>query len=525
MSPEQAAGRTEEVSQASDIYSLGATLYSLLTGKEPFEAKEIGTVLEKVRKGEFIAPRTWNRSVPPALNAVCLKAMKLSPGERYPSCATLASDLEHWLADEPVTAFREPWTARSARWIKRHRGVAAGSAALLAALIVGLAAGTMILSTANIRIESQRAETVRQLYVSQMNLAQRAWDDNNVGRAREIGKFLGHDGAVLCVVFSRDGRQIITGSKDETIRIWDVATQRTMRILRGHSGNAECLSLSADGMRLASCSNDATVRVWGMATGQEVYTLKPDARVYSVSFGPDSLRLAAGCDSGRSNQPAGVAVWDARPLTDELRAELTSPDLQARIAAQKLVESLFATRLLKADVLEAIRMGSKNSETVRTIALDVAERWPVDPTDLNNRSWSVVKQTKLPIDQYQLALRYIEAACEQAPEIGYLLNTLGIAQYRVGDYMKAMETLSRSDELNIPAFEGSIPADIAFLAMTQHHLGHADEAARFLRQLRQLLESDRWKSDAESQAFLKEAEELIPASTAAPAEANLPTVP
>jgi serine/threonine-protein kinase len=138
MSPEQAAGRLEELGPASDVYSLGATLYCLLTGKAPFEGRDVGEVLRKVQKGEFPPPRQVKREVPPALEAVCLKAMALRPQDRYPTARALADDIEKWLADEPVSAWREPLRLRAGRWARRHQtGVAACAAGLLVALLAG----------------------------------------------------------------------------------------------------------------------------------------------------------------------------------------------------------------------------------------------------------------------------------------------------------------------------------------------------------------------------------------------------
>jgi eukaryotic-like serine/threonine-protein kinase len=162
MSPEQSEGRIDEIGPASDVYSLGATLYTLLTGKDPFESPVIGVILGKVQTGDFVPPRELNRSVPAALNAICLKAMKLSPKDRYPSCAALANDIEHWLADEPVGALKDPISDQAIRWIKRHRAVAAATAALIAAIVVSLTIGTALLSRANSEIKAVAAEAQKQ---------------------------------------------------------------------------------------------------------------------------------------------------------------------------------------------------------------------------------------------------------------------------------------------------------------------------------------------------------------------------
>ncbi len=138
MPPEQAAGRLDELGPASDVYSLGATLFCVLTGKSPFTDPTVGAVLQKVQRGEFPPPRQVNPKVPPALNAVCLKAMALRPEDRYPTAPALVHDIEKWLADEPVSAWREPWRVRAGRWARRnHTLVAATVAGLLVAILAG----------------------------------------------------------------------------------------------------------------------------------------------------------------------------------------------------------------------------------------------------------------------------------------------------------------------------------------------------------------------------------------------------
>jgi tetratricopeptide (TPR) repeat protein/tRNA A-37 threonylcarbamoyl transferase component Bud32 len=139
MSPEQAEGRLDLMGPASDVYSLGATLYCLLTGQPPFTRGELPDVLEQVRRGGFQRPRQVKPSTPPALEAVCLKAMALKPADRYGSAEELAAEVEHWLADEPVKAYREPMAARASRWMRKHPAAVAVMAAvlLLAAPLAG----------------------------------------------------------------------------------------------------------------------------------------------------------------------------------------------------------------------------------------------------------------------------------------------------------------------------------------------------------------------------------------------------
>ena len=140
MSPEQAAGELERLGPASDVYCLGATLYCLLTGKPPFGGDDIGALLRAVNQGDFPPPRQLDARIDKALEMICLKAMARKAPDRYQSAKALADDVERWLADEAVTAWREPWTVQARRWIARNRS-------LVGAVVIAAPVAIVSLST------------------------------------------------------------------------------------------------------------------------------------------------------------------------------------------------------------------------------------------------------------------------------------------------------------------------------------------------------------------------------------------
>lgn len=162
MSPEQAAGRLDKVGAASDVYSLGATLYTLLTGQPPVTGPDLASILLKVQTGDFPRPRQIKPSIPPPLEAICLKAMAAKPEGRYPTPRFLSDDLEHWLGDEPVSAYPEPWTMRAQRWLRRHRTLATGAMTAILVAAVGLALATGLLTAAHERERSAKVEALHQ---------------------------------------------------------------------------------------------------------------------------------------------------------------------------------------------------------------------------------------------------------------------------------------------------------------------------------------------------------------------------
>ncbi len=137
MAPEQAAGQRERIGPRSDVYSLGAILYELLTDRPPFLAASPLDTLVQVLESEPERPRQLNFRIPPALELICLKCLEKAPEQRYASAAALAEDLEHFLSREPVEAQPPTQWRRLRRWASREPALAArlGALAVLAAII------------------------------------------------------------------------------------------------------------------------------------------------------------------------------------------------------------------------------------------------------------------------------------------------------------------------------------------------------------------------------------------------------
>jgi WD40 repeat protein/tRNA A-37 threonylcarbamoyl transferase component Bud32 len=346
MSPEQAAGDWAHVGTASDIYGLGATLYVLLTGQPPFQDLELREVLDQVRRGAFQSPRQRLRHVPPPLEAICLKAMARDPAGRYPTALALADDLEHWLADEPVRAWREPVRIRVRRWLTRHPRLVTAAVVAVAALAL-LAGVTAFLSMARERERWQRLLAQKELEVAdresysyRINRASRDWWGSEFSQAQQrladckpelrhwewyhlqrccspadLLTLHGHTSEVWAVAFSPDGLRLASASLDHSVRVWDPGTGKLLLRLTGHTAPVWTAAFSPDGRRLATGSDDGTVRLWDAGTGRELSVVQRDAgEVMDCCFSPDGRHLAVAVARGRQ-QPTGkttgiVKVWD-----------------------------------------------------------------------------------------------------------------------------------------------------------------------------------------------------------------------
>lgn len=136
MAPEQAAGRSAEVTPRSDVYGLGAILYEMLTGRPPFRENTPLDTLVQVLESEPTPPRKHHPHLPPELEMICLKCLEKSPENRYPSARALADDLERFLKGETVEARPQGFLQRLRRWARREPALATRLGALAVSAVV-----------------------------------------------------------------------------------------------------------------------------------------------------------------------------------------------------------------------------------------------------------------------------------------------------------------------------------------------------------------------------------------------------
>jgi tetratricopeptide (TPR) repeat protein/serine/threonine protein kinase len=231
MSPEQAAGRLDLLGPASDVYSLGATLFCLLTGEAPFPRPGedgVGPLLCRVEQGAFPRPRQVNAEVSRSLEAICLKAMARRPQDRYATVEALGQDVQRWLAGEPVSAWPEPLAVKAGRWVRKNRVLAtAAAAALLVAVVLGTGGG--------VYLQQQRDRAGKQ---AEMGLAQAA-DLREASRFADARALLGHVRGWTRQAGDRDlDSQLDQAEKDLALaRDLDRVRQEAAALVRGQFGD------------------------------------------------------------------------------------------------------------------------------------------------------------------------------------------------------------------------------------------------------------------------------------------------
>jgi WD40 repeat protein len=375
----------------------------------------------------------------------------------------------------------------------------------------------------------------------------------NADTGREILSLPRLEGLVTRIAYSPDGSRLAAASLDGSVKVWDAVTGETCLALRGRTGAVHGLTYSPDGRRLVTAAGgrskageqlSSEVKLWDALTGQEILSLRGGlSQECRVAFDRGGRRLAA---SGREV----VTIWEGVPLDEELAEQRQaanlvnflfgqSPapeDVSARVRdypvsdavrqqaltlvepvwrnrvrqeAEEKVADLFSKPLFRSEVLARLRADPGLSEPVRQEALALAERWVEHLQTLNAASRAVAARPGAEPAAYRLALQRAEIPCRLMPFEGSYQTTLGMAQYRLGKYQEALNTLTHADDLNQAAEGDSVPADLAFLAMTRFQMREKERAQASLTQLRETLQKTNWARDEEAQRLLKEAEALL----------------
>jgi WD40 repeat protein/tRNA A-37 threonylcarbamoyl transferase component Bud32 len=368
MAPEQALGDAP-VGPPADIYALGAILYTLLTGRPPFQGVSPLHTLEQVRREEPVTPGRLQPRIPRDLETICLKCLEKAPVRRYGTAGEFADDLERFLRHEPIRARRASMTEVALAWARRHKTLALA----LGAVMLSLSAAAAFASVAAVQKEAERrrardaesaaidarraAEAERDralgnLYIARTNLTGQAvdapsgmvqvaqlfaeWrgrDLRSVPRGWEWFYYLtlagrseltlrGHVLDVAALAWSPDGARLATGGFDRSIRLWDAATGKQVAAFLV-PGGVLGLGWRPDGRRLASADYPSrSVSIWDPATGTLARTLTGHkAEVWTVSWNPDGRRLASADRAGR------VIIWKEnsdRPILELNAATETS---------------------------------------------------------------------------------------------------------------------------------------------------------------------------------------------------------
>ncbi len=334
MAPEQAQGRQRDVGPASDVYSIGALLYHLLTGRPPFQAAALSEVLRQVIATDPVPPRLLNTDIARDLETICLKCLEKDAPRRYPTAQTLAEELGRFLRSEPILARPLGRVAKAAKWCRRNPLPAAALGVALFSLTVGLAG----IAWEWYRAEAESLVARRHAYAADMKEAQRALDENNLGRALELlnrhrpaeqlgsrqrratdlrgweWRYLwcrcqGEERSTLCrysnfvsaLAFSADGQWLAVRHGAGTISLWDTVAGRPKREMAGNDWE-EDLAFSPRGNLLAwgrfDPNGHPVLSVLDADAQKEMVSFVLPGGLRSVAFSPDAGQLAALSEDG-----------------------------------------------------------------------------------------------------------------------------------------------------------------------------------------------------------------------------------
>jgi serine/threonine protein kinase len=301
MPPEQARGDISGLGSWTDIYSLGAILYELLTGRPPIEGETPALTVMKILSDEPLPPSHWRSGLARDLDTICLKCLEKDPRRRYAGAAELAEDLRRYQAGEPISARPIRIWERIWRWCRRQP-LAASALASTGALGLTLLT-TVVLYNAQLReslnrekrLAEERREQLVELHVSiavrEMDsgdsFAALLWfteamrlDEANENHRRQILEILEHvpwlmkvglcEGEVLASRFTADDCWLAALLPDHSIRVWDVTASKYASPRLEHPAEVVLADFSPDGRYLATATVDGSIRLWRLENGQRI---------------------------------------------------------------------------------------------------------------------------------------------------------------------------------------------------------------------------------------------------------------
>jgi serine/threonine protein kinase len=316
MSPEQARMLRLPVDHRTDIYSLGVTLYELLTLSHAFAGLEPQELLHQIAHEEPEPPRRRNHAIPPDLEAIVLRAMAKEPAERYPSARELANDLRRFLEDRPVKTRRPTPLHRLRKWARRHKAIVNTALAfgILMLLILGIGAWwhtaelneSLELTKQRERearereqeAQEQHRQAVAHLYQSLIGEAQA------LRRARETG--------YRPKVWDRLRRALELETPDKDVNILRQEATACMGDFVGQEPvtwtdlppPVGAIAFHPDGRHLAIAQGDGTIRIRDTTSGKEHARIDTRSVIGDLAFAPDGALLVVERETG------SVEVWE-----------------------------------------------------------------------------------------------------------------------------------------------------------------------------------------------------------------------
>ncbi len=433
MSPEQAEGDIEHLGPQSDVYSLGATLYYLLTGRPPVVG-ELNAVLGAVKRGDVTPPRQVNATIDRALEAVCLKAMAHRPADRYATSKALADDVERWMADEPVSAWREPLSRRARRWAKRNRTAVTAAAVALVAGVVGLSAILVVQTQAKADIATALGrETRANIELARSKAAVQARYELAVEAIKTFHTGVSEDFLLKEEKFQELRDRLLEVGLRLLRQAGRPARPGDGRGLAAGAGGGELRAGGADGEGGPKRGRAGGTPVGpGGAAGAGMPSRGP-ARRPSADVGRSLTEVAGLLESAGKTDEALAAYREAEAVLSGPAAE--SPQARAVLADCRSRMGFFLTTIGKDDqALAAYRLARADQEKLAA-ASGASPEARRDLGDTVNRIGRLLANTGRPKEaeaEYRVALEIRQKLADEDPAVTDLRNSLAATHNNLG---------------------------------------------------------------------------------------------